>query len=129
MTARWPREGVDMRGKRVGPVGTGSSGIQATPVIAAVAEHLTVFQRTPNFTIPARHTAFDPRHQAEIKGNYTEIFERTRRSQAGFPYFPIVRKTADVSPDERNEILEGLWEEGGFKFLWGSFSDLLLDPA
>jgi cation diffusion facilitator CzcD-associated flavoprotein CzcO len=127
-TARWPRAGVDFQGKRVALIGTGSSGIQATPVIAAQAAELTVFQRTPNFTVPARHRAFDPQHQAEIKRNYGAIFERTRTSPAGFPYFPIERKAMDVSADERQEILEGLWEEGGFKFLWGSFSDLMLDP-
>ncbi|NRA06620.1 MAG: NAD(P)/FAD-dependent oxidoreductase [Myxococcales bacterium] len=128
-TSRWPKGGVDFRGKRVGLIGTGSTGIQATPVIAAEADQLTVFQRTPNFTIPARHAAFAPADQAEIKKNYAEIFQRTRESPAGFPYFPIERSTHDVSAEEREEILEGLWEEGGFKFLWGGFSDLLIDPA
>ena len=127
-TARWPRGGVDFKGKRVGLIGTGSTGIQATPRIAAEADHLTVFQRTPNFTIPARHTVFRPEDQAEIKKNYKSIFERTRQSPAGFPYFPIERKTLEVSAEEREKILEGLWEEGGFKFLWGGFSDLLTDP-
>ena len=127
-TARWPREDVDFTGKRVGLIGTGSTGIQATPHIAADAAHLTVFQRTPNFTIPARHTAFPPEAQDEIKKNYDAIFERTRQSRAGFPFFPIDRNTMDVSPEERQEILEGLWDEGGFKFLWGGFSDLLIDP-
>ena len=128
-TAAWPREGVDVKGKRVGIIGTGSTGIQATPRIAAEADHLTVFQRTPNFTVPARHTLFLPEDQAEIKKNYSEIFERTRQSPGGFPYFPIERKTMDVSAEERQEILEELWEEGGFKFLWGGFSDLLRDPT
>src|SRR5262245_1842900 len=128
-TSRWPREGVDFTGKRVGRIGTGSSGIQAAPVIAAEAAHLTVFQRTPNFSVPARHRAFAPEHQAEIKRDYAAIFERTRTSPAGFPYFPIERKAMDVSAEERQKILEGLWQEGGFKFLWGSFSDLTLDPA
>ena len=128
-TSRWPKDGVDFQGKRVGLIGTGSTGIQATPVIAAEADHLTVFQRTPNFTVPARHAAFAPEDQAEIKKNYAEIFQRTRESPAGFPYFPIDRSTHDVSAEEREEILEGLWEEGGFKFLWGGFNDLLLDPA
>lgn len=63
-TARWPQEDVDLTGKRVGLIGTGSTGIQATPRIAADAAHLTVFQRTPNFTIPARHTEFPPEAQA-----------------------------------------------------------------
>jgi cation diffusion facilitator CzcD-associated flavoprotein CzcO len=128
-TARWPREGVDFGGKRVGLIGTGSSGIQATPVIAAQAAHLSVFQRTPNFSVPARHRAFDPQHQAAIKNDYASIFERTRTSPAGFPYFPIERKALDVSAEERQRILEGLWEEGGFKFLWGSFSDLTTDAT
>jgi cation diffusion facilitator CzcD-associated flavoprotein CzcO len=128
-TAKWPREGVDFAGKRVGLIGTGSSGIQATPVIAAQARHLTVFQRTPNFSVPARHRAFAAEQQAEIKRHYDEIFERTRTSPAGFPYFPIERGTFDVTDEERARILEGLWEEGGFKFLWGGFHDLLIDPA
>ena len=65
-TALWPREPVDFTGKRVALIGTGSSGIQATPPIAAQAEHLTVFQRTPNFSLPARHQAFHPEHQQQI---------------------------------------------------------------
>jgi len=128
-TARWPSDGIDFTGKRVGLIGTGSTGIQAAPVIASEADHLTVFQRTPNFSVPARHAAFAPEDQAEIKKDYAEIFRLTRESPAGFPYFPIDRSTHDVSADEREEILEGLWEEGGFKFLWGGFNDLLLDPA
>jgi cation diffusion facilitator CzcD-associated flavoprotein CzcO len=128
-TANWPRERVSFAGKRVGLVGTGSSGIQATPVIAAEASHLFVFQRTPNFSVPARHEAFLPEQQAEIKRNYAAIFERTRSSPAGFPYFPIERKTTDVAPGERREIFEDLWREGGFRFLWGGFSDLLVDPT
>jgi cation diffusion facilitator CzcD-associated flavoprotein CzcO len=123
-TATWPRRGVDFTGKRVGLVGTGSSGIQATPRIAAEAKQLIVFQRTPNFTVPARHHAFDPERQAEIKRHYAEIFEKTRTSAAGFPYTPIERSGLEVSDEERDQILEGLWDEGGFKFLWGSFSDL-----
>jgi len=128
-TATWPRERVSFAGKRVGLVGTGSSGIQATPRIAAEAAHLTVFQRTPNFTVPARHMAFPPDKQAEIKRDYEAIFERTRTSPAGFPYFPIDRKTTDVSPEEREAIFEDLWDKGGFRFLWGGFCDLLVDPA
>ncbi|HZP31219.1 MAG TPA: NAD(P)/FAD-dependent oxidoreductase [Acidimicrobiia bacterium] len=127
LTAKWPREGVDLRGKRVGLIGTGSSGIQATPVIAAEAEHLTVFQRTPNYSVPARHAAFDPQRQREIKRNYAAIFEATRRNDGGFPYTPIERATMDATPEEREEIFESLWKEGGFKFIWGGFSDVIRD--
>ena len=128
-TSNWPKDGVDFTGKRVGLIGTGSTGIQATPVIAAEAGHLTVFQRTPNFTVPARHAAFLAEDQARIKENYAAIFARTRESPAGFPYFPIDRETMSVSAEERQKVLEGLWEEGGFKFMWGGFSDLLINPV
>ncbi|MCY4565589.1 MAG: NAD(P)/FAD-dependent oxidoreductase [Gammaproteobacteria bacterium] len=126
-TARWPREGVDFTGKHVGLIGTGSSGIQATPVIAAEARHLTVFQRTPNFTVPARNAPFKPEDQAAIKRDYPAIFARTRESNGGFPYFGIERRTVSVSPEERKQILDELWEEGGFKFVWGGFSDVTTD--
>ena len=127
-TARWPRDGVGFKGKRVGLIGTGSSGIQATPVIAAEAGHLTVFQRTPNFTVPARNAPFSPDDQAAIKRDYAAIFDRTRASYGGFPYFGIDRSTLDISPEERTKILDELWEEGGFKFIWGGFSDIFTDP-
>jgi cation diffusion facilitator CzcD-associated flavoprotein CzcO len=127
-TATWPREPVDFTGQRVGLIGTGSSGIQATPEIAKQAAHLTVFQRTPNFSIPARHKAFLSEDQAKIKADYDEIFALTRQSFAGFPFLPVNRTTMSVPDDEREEILDGLWEEGGFKFLYGGFIDLLRDP-
>jgi len=73
------------------------------------------------------HAAFPPERQAEIKRDYDAIFARTRSSPAGFPYFPIERKTTDVPPEERAAIFEDLWDKGGFRFLWGGFSDLLLD--
>jgi cation diffusion facilitator CzcD-associated flavoprotein CzcO len=127
-TATWPREGVDFEGKRVGLIGTGSSGIQAAPEIAARADHLTVFQRTPNYSIPARHRPFLAEDQARIKENYDEVFDLTRKTYGGFPFYTIDRTTMSVPPEEREQILEGLWAEGGFKFLWGGFSDLLHDP-
>jgi cation diffusion facilitator CzcD-associated flavoprotein CzcO len=127
-TAMWPREPVDLTGKRVALIGTGSSGIQATPPIAAQAAQLTVFQRTPNFSLPARHRAFAAEDQAKIKERYDEIFSLTRQSFAGFPFFPVNRTTMSVTDEERQQILDGLWEEGGFKFLWGGFVDLLHDP-
>jgi cation diffusion facilitator CzcD-associated flavoprotein CzcO len=128
-TGAWPQEGVDFKGKRVGLIGTGSTGIQATPVIAAEADHLTVFQRTPNYTVPARNARLSPEEWAEIKRNYREIRRRTRESRAGFPYAPTERKAMDHSPEERQAILEQLWEDGGFKFMWGSFADLMTDKA
>jgi cation diffusion facilitator CzcD-associated flavoprotein CzcO len=127
-TATWPKGGVDFTGQRVGLIGTGSSGIQATPLIAEQADHLTIFQRTPNFSIPARHRAFLPEHQREIKSDYQSIFAKTRETPGGFPYDALERSTMDATPEERQQVLDQLWEEGGFKFLWGGFNDLLSDP-
>jgi len=85
-TGAWPHEGVDFAGKRVGLIGTGSTGIQATPVIAEQADHLFVFQRTPNYSVPARNHPLTADQLAEIKTNYAEIRRRCRESYAGFPY-------------------------------------------
>jgi cation diffusion facilitator CzcD-associated flavoprotein CzcO len=125
-TGAWPHDGVDFSGKRVGLIGTGSTGIQATPVIAADAEHLTVFQRTPNYTVPARNTPLSAEQMAEIKANYSEIRRLTRESFGGFPYSPSDKSAMDATPEEREATYEQLWaEEGGFKFIYGSYNDLL----
>ncbi len=126
-TGRWPAEGVDFNRKRVAQIGTGSTGIQAAPVIAKDAASLYIFQRTPNFTIPARDRPMSHEEWIEIKSNYDEIRRRMNSSISGFPYTPSSRSALEVSEQERNEIYEQLWEEGGFKFLWGSFFDVTLN--
>jgi cation diffusion facilitator CzcD-associated flavoprotein CzcO len=128
-TGAWPHEGVDFTGKRVGLIGTGSTGIQATPVIAAEADHLTVFQRTPNFSVPARNAPLSAEEAADIKARYREIREVSRSSPFGFPYVASERLAAEASPAEREEVYEQLWEEGGLKFMAGSFGDLLDNEA
>lgn len=124
-TGAWPQEGVDFAGKRVGLIGTGSTGIQATRVIAPKADHLTVFQLTANFSAPARHARLSPDRWSEIKANYNGIRELVRNSFAGFPYESNGRSALEFSEAGRLSIYEDLWEEGGFSFLWGSFSDFL----
>ena len=126
-TGAWPHDGVDFSGKRVGLIGTGSTGIQATPVIAAEADHLTVFQRTPNFSIPARNEPLSAEQTAEIKANYDEIRERCRNSSGGFPFFPSEKTASEVSDDERTETYQKLWDLGGFRFLAESYADLMAD--
>jgi len=113
-TGQWPKEGVDFTGRRVALVGTGSSGIQSTPVIADEAQSLTVFQRTPNYTVPTRNHDLTPEATKWIKENYRGIRQKTRESAAGFPYDPIERSAFDVTEEERNQIFEALWQEGGF---------------
>jgi cation diffusion facilitator CzcD-associated flavoprotein CzcO len=126
-TGRWPQEGVEFRGKRVAQIGTGSTGIQAAPVIAREADQLFVFQRTPNYTVPARDRPMGREEWLEIKSDYDEVRRLTRESFAGFPYTPSSRSALELTEEERNEVFEGLWAEGGFKFLWGGFYDLMLN--
>ena len=126
-TGSWPHEGVEFAGKRVAVIGTGSSGVQSIPVIAREAEHLTVFQRTPQYTIPARHETVDEEFLKEVKANYAEIMARSKVSAAGFPYDPSETSALEVSAEERQETYERLWQEGGFKFMFNSYADIAID--
>ncbi len=126
-TGSWPHEGVDFTGKRVGVIGTGSSGVQSIPVIAQQAGHLYVFQRTPQYTIPARHHTVDKAFLDEVKGRYDEVWEKAKWSAGGQPYDPIERSALEVDDEERRRIFEESWAEGGFKFFLGSFSDIAVD--
>jgi cation diffusion facilitator CzcD-associated flavoprotein CzcO len=126
-TGSWPHEGVDFAGKTVGVIGTGSSGIQSIPVIAGQAEELFVFQRTPQYTIPARHHTVDKAFLDDIKKDYEQILERARWSQGGTPVEPLERSALDVSDEERQEVYEKAWAQGGFAFFRGSFRDVATD--
>ena len=127
-TGSWPHEGVDFSGKRVAVIGTGSSGVQSIPVIARQADRLTVFQRTPQYTIPARHETVDRRFiEEEVKPNYDAILEKARWSQSGFPVEVSERSALEVSEEERLETYEALWSKGGFPFLFATFKDIRTD--
>ncbi|MGH7818234.1 MAG: flavin-containing monooxygenase, partial [Candidatus Binatia bacterium] len=128
-TGAWPHDGVDFRGKRVGQIGTGSTGIQAAPVIAVEAEHLFVFQRTPNFSVPARNAPLAPETTREVKANYRGIRRLSRDSFGGFPFKFTDRSALEVSEEERRATYERLWQEGGLKFVFDSFCDLLFNKA
>jgi len=125
-TARWPRGGVDLTGQRVGVIGTGSSGTQLVPVVAEQAAHLTVFQRTPNFSIPANNAPVGDEEDAAVKAEYRERREAARNSPTGLS-FPVVRESAlEVSPEERRRHYDEQWPTTGFGFLL-SYRDLMLD--
>ena len=127
-TGSWPQEEVDFAGKRVAVIGTGSSGIQSIPVIARQAEHLTVFQRTPQYTIPARHGTIDRKFlEKTVKPNYDDLMERARWSTGGFPMDRDERSALEISATERLEIYEASWAEGGIRFLSTSFKDVSTD--
>jgi cation diffusion facilitator CzcD-associated flavoprotein CzcO len=127
-TGQWPHEGVNFSGQRVGIIGTGSTAIQAIPVIAEQAAHLTVFQRTPNYSVPARNGPLTPEFQRYLKENYAEIRQKMRESVNGFDFFIEDRSALEVSEEERQAIFEKAWERGGLRFR-AAFKDILLDKA
>jgi cation diffusion facilitator CzcD-associated flavoprotein CzcO len=126
-TGKWPHEGVDFTGKRVGIIGTGSTGIQAIPVIASQADHLTVFQRTANFTVPAKNRPLTTEDQRDVKANYAQIRRKNRESVFGMPFDPAEKSALEVQAEERERLYEALWDFGGFKFLLSSYTDLILN--
>ena len=124
-TGDWPKEGVDFTGLRVGVVGTGSSGIQAIPVIAQQAAHLHVFQRTPNFSIPAWNETLAPERQAAWKQNYAEHRRRARETRSGILYQYGQRGAFEASEEERQREFEARWARGGANFVH-AFNDLFI---
>ena len=126
-TGQWPHEGVDFTGKRVGVIGTGSSGIQCIPMIAQQASHLNVFQRTPNFSIPAGNAPMDEDYERTWKDNYPALRRKAREDTAsGTIYEKSTRKGHETSPEERLQEYERRWQRGGGNFMH-AFNDLLLD--
>jgi cyclohexanone monooxygenase len=126
-TAHWPHEHVDFRGQRVGVVGTGSSGIQCIPLIAEEAAHLYVFQRTPNFSVPAHNGPMDPDYERSVKANYAELRRRERDSDFGFLLVePNTKSTFEVTPEERRREYEYRWGAGGL-YYYTSFVDLMVN--
>ncbi len=120
-TGDWPTRPLSFAGKRVGVVGTGSSGIQAIPVIAEHAAQLTVFQRTPNFVIPARNRPLDEATQSAWKARYAE--HRARARQVGTFYAFSDRSALEVSEAERQAEYDRRWAEGGVNFVH-AFNDI-----
>jgi cation diffusion facilitator CzcD-associated flavoprotein CzcO len=127
-TARWPREQVNLAGKRVAVIGTGATGVQTIQSIASEVGHLTVFQRTPNWCAPLHNGKIDAETQAAIKAGYPEMFARCRETFACFLHTPDPRGAFDVNEDEREAFYEKLYGERGFGIWQGNFKDILTDP-
>ena len=127
-TAQWPHVPVDFTGKRVGIIGTGSSAVQAIPLIAAQASELTVFQRTAAYAVPAHNGPLDPAYEARIKADYDDFRARNRRMPAGIgcELPPNPQSALAASAQELEAGFEARWAVGGFSFL-GAFYDILLD--
>jgi cation diffusion facilitator CzcD-associated flavoprotein CzcO len=124
-TGTWPKEPVDLRGKRVGVVGTGATAVQLIPIVALEAAHMTVFQRTPNFVIPARNHPLDEAERRSVKTNYDSVWQKASQHPFGMAFDPAGRTTTDVTPEECDLIFERGWETGGFRFVFETFDDLI----
>jgi len=127
-TGRWPREAVNFEGKRVAVIGTGSTGIQAIPVIAKQAGHLTVFQRQANFSIPARNMPMTEEYANSWKNGYAEKREEMRYMPNGVLREVNDKSALEVSEEERQATFEARWEAGTGAFL-GAFNDILTNQA
>lgn len=122
-TAHWPHEGVDFSGLRVAVIGTGSSGVQSIPVIAEQAASVTVFQRTPAYSLPARNRPLHPGEQEEMKARYREYRKEQRESGFGVPTRAATKSALEVSDEERTATYEEAWESGSLVNLLAAFTD------
>ena len=129
-TGLWPHEGVDFSGLRVGVIGTGSSGVQMIPHIARQAKHLYVFQRTANFSLPARNAPLDPEKERQHKAEYPERRRAAYDTPFGIAGYPPPEKSAlEASEEERRRIYEAKWAEGGSISYLYAYNDLLVNKA
>ncbi|MDQ1598369.1 MAG: hypothetical protein QOI70_1793 [Microbacteriaceae bacterium] len=124
-TGHWPHEGVDFTGMRIGVIGTGSSGIQSIPELAKQAAHVTVFQRTPNFSMPAGNRALEADEVDAMKAIYPEHRQAARTSGFGVPVPLPERSALEVSEEERNEVFQRGWDSGNLVGMLLGFNDLL----
>ncbi|WP_341920529.1 flavin-containing monooxygenase [Hydrocarboniphaga effusa] len=128
-TARWPREGVDLKAKRVGVIGTGATGIQVVQTIAPEVAHLTVFQRTANYAVPMINPRYDDADRAAIRAKYPETRKAIWTTFIGFDIPGQTRPFFSIPADERREILEALWADGTLRLWVAGFAEVFFDPA
>jgi cation diffusion facilitator CzcD-associated flavoprotein CzcO len=128
-TANWPAD-ADLKGKRVGVIGTGSTGCQVITAIAPIVENLTVFQRSPQYTVPVGNGPLAGDTVDEIKRNYDEIWKEVRSSRLAFGFQESQIPTMSVSDTERKAIFQRAWDAGGgFRFMFETFNDIAVDEA
>ena len=125
-TAQWPHDPVDFAGKRVAVIGTGSSGIQSIPVIAERAAHLYVFQRTPNYSVPAGNKTLSPKELDDLKAGYAQRRALSWRSGGGSPHVTAPNPTMQFTPAQRRAAFEKRWQLGGVLFS-KTFPDQMTD--
>ncbi|KAJ0118573.1 Baeyer-Villiger monooxygenase [Diaporthe amygdali] len=125
----WPHEDLDLKGKRVAIIGTGSTGVQLATELSSAVSELVIFQRTPNTALPMKQVNYKNGEQALRREAYPELFKARPLSFSGFSFSPIGRNTFDDPPEKRLAIYEALWKEGDFKFWLANYQDLLSSKA
>jgi cyclohexanone monooxygenase len=128
-TSNWPKTPVDLKGKRVAVIGTGSSGIQTIPEIAKLAGHLTVLQRTPQYTIPAVNRPIIPEYEAKVRADYMAHRRACLQNKAGTPRLVKWDSAFDLDEEERNAAYEEKWKAGGAGGVSAVFADTLVNKA
>ena len=126
-TGLWPKEGIDYQDKKVAVIGTGASGVQAIQDISKTAEHLTVFQRRPNWCTPLHNGPISKKEMEEIRAGYPELFDHCKKTAACFIHTIDPRGTFEVSEKERLAFYESLYAGQGFGIWQGNFRDMLTD--
>ena len=126
-TQRWPKDGIEFAGKRVGIIGTGATAVQTIQTIAKTVGHLTVFQRTPNWCFPLNNSKITPEEMRDIRARYPEILARCRETPSCYVHGPDPRKTLEVTPEDREAFWEKLYRTPGFGQWQANFSDMLTD--
>ena len=126
-TSRWPGEGIDLAGKRVGIIGTGATGIQVIQTIAGEVGNLTVFQRTPNYSIPMKNPRLGDVDRQEMRAEYPLLKEKVQTTFSGNPWASDDRPFFEVDKQEREQIMRECWEDGSLRFWAGSFADLFME--
>jgi len=123
----WPHDPIDLGGKRIAVIGSGATAIQIIPEVAKAAEHLTVFQRRPNWAAPLNNTPISESEMEAIRKRYDEIFATCARSPGGFDHEPDSRSFYDVSPEQRRELWDRLYDEPGFGIWLQNFIEIFVD--
>jgi cation diffusion facilitator CzcD-associated flavoprotein CzcO len=127
-TGAWPDE-HEFRGKKVGVIGNGSTGQQVISAVAPEAQHLTVFMRTPQYSVPSGDRPMTPEEVSAIKGDFDSIWDQVRNSMVAFGFEESTVPVMSVSEEERQRVFQENWDiGGGFRFMFGTFSDIATDP-
>lgn len=126
-SSSWPKDGVDVRGKKLAVIGTGASGVQIIQDLAKKAESMVVFQRTPNIALPMQQKTFSQKDIEDLRARHSTLFETCKHTFGGYLDDAHPAKTFDIPAEEREAYYESLMQKGGFSFLLGAFSDFLTD--